>query len=308
MRKLISFVLPVYNESEGIAVFYRELSRVTAKLKDKYNFEYWFINDGSRDNSLEELLKLHKKDKQVKVINFARNFGHQMAVTAGLDHVQGDAVIIMDTDLQDPPRVCLELIKEWENGIQVAYAQRRSRKDTFLKKLTANYYYKLLNRISEVRIPRNVGDFRLMDRKVVNVLRKFPEKNRYLRGLVTFVGFKQKAVVFDRDARFAGKSGYTWGKMIKLAIDGITSFSVFPLHFVFQFGILLTLISLLALAVSAVTKLTGQPVNNLVFIFEAIFLSSGLQITMLGLIAQYTGRIYREAQDRPLYIIDEVYA
>lgn len=307
MAKLISYVLPVYNESEGVEQFYAELKKSLAKLKS-YKFELIFINDGSRDDSLTKLLSIHEQDSRVKVINFSRNFGHQKAITAGLDYAVGDAVVIMDTDLQDPPSVSLELIQKWEEGFEVVYAKRAKRKDTFFKRVTANWYYRLLSKLSEIEIPRNTGDFRLLDRKAVNYLNKFREQNRYMRGLVSFLGFKQTAVEFDRDARFAGKTGYSWGKMIRLALDGIAGFSTAPLRMIAWMGFAVAFFSVLGILYALLVRLLSPEtvVSGWTFLIIAIFFIGGVQMIMLGILGIYIGRIYTEVQGRPLYIVDSV--
>lgn len=308
MAKLISYVLPVYNESEGIEQFYAELKKSLAKLKI-YKFELIFINDGSRDDSLIKLLSIHEQDSRVKVINFSRNFGHQKAITAGLDYAVGDAVVIMDTDLQDPPSVSLELIQKWEEGFEVVYAKRAKRKDTFFKKLTAGAYYRLLGMFAEINIPRDTGDFRLMDRKVVDSINQFREQNRFMRGLVSFVGFKQSAVEFDREGRFAGKTHYPLQKMLKLAFDGITSFSTKPLQLITQIGLFVSLLSLLGIIYALVLKIFFPEitVSGWTLLMISVLFIGGVQMLMLGILGVYIGRIYTQVQERPLYIVSEIY-
>lgn len=207
--KLISYVFPIYNESGNIDLLYKTIKEVTSSLEGSYLFEYIFINDGSRDDSLEKLVALQQKWWKHRCHRLSRNYGHQIAVTAGLDYAKGDAVIIMDSDMQDPPAVSLELIKAWEAGSDVVYAQRRSRKDTLFKKITANLFYRSLEKLADIKIPRNTGDFRLIDRKVVDEVNKYRESLfRFLRGLVSYVGYKQTTVLFDRDERHAGTTGW----------------------------------------------------------------------------------------------------
>lgn len=306
-KKLISYVFPIYNESGNIGLLYRTMNTLL-KTDDSYNYELIFVNDGSVDNSLEMLNSLQVKDARITVINFARNFGHQIAVTAGLDHAKGDAVIIMDSDMQDPPSVSFELIKQWENGYDVAYAQRRTRKDTFFKKITASGFYWLLAKLADIQIPRNTGDFRLIDRKVVDALSQFREHNRFLRGMVSYVGFQQVAVAFDRDERYAGVSGYPLNKMIKFAADGILSFSAFPLQIISRLGFIISGLSFLgviyAIGVKIIDPATVVP--GWTFIVIAILLVGGMQLVMLGVLGSYIGRIYTESQNRPLYIIESI--
>ena len=237
-RRLVAYVLPVHNEAAGIRAFHEALVTATEKRPD-LDFEFVYVDDGSRDESLELLLGLREADQRVTVIALARNFGHQIAVTAGLDAAAGrDAVVIMDTDLQDPPEVSLQLIETWESGADVAYAQRRTRRDSPFKKGTAFAFYWLLTKLASIDIPRNVGDFRLMDRRVVAEVIRYREHDRFLRGIVAHVGFRQEAVPFDRDPRYAGSSSYPLRTMLKLAADGILGFSTFPLRLISRLGLL----------------------------------------------------------------------
>lgn len=308
MKKLISYVLPVHNESGNIELLHRRLSDAIASKADAYNFEIIYINDGSSDDSLAKLYEVQAKDKRVVIINLARNFGHQLAVTAGLDHAKGDAVIIMDTDLQDPPLVSLELIDKWESGYDVVYAQRRSRQDSAFKTVTARAYYWLLQRLAEIHIPRDTGDFRLIDRKVVDALNQFREHNRFLRGLVSYVGFKQSAVLFDRAERNAGSTSYPLKKMLKFAGDGLLSFSVFPLKLISRIGYTVSALSFLGIIYALLVKIfdPSTVVPGWTFIVIAILLVGGMQLIMLGVLGSYIGRIYTEVQNRPLYIIESV--
>ncbi len=306
--KLISYVLPVYNEEAAIDKFYLELTSQVSKLQKSYRYEFIFVNDGSKDSSLEKLLSIHQQDPRVKVINFSRNFGHQRAVTAGIDFAKGDAVILMDTDLQDPPSVSLELISKWEEGYEVVYAQRRKRQDTFMKKFTATLFYRILDWFSEVKIPRETGDFRLMDRKVVDVFCKFREQNRYVRGLVSYIGFRQLALPFDRDARFAGKTGYSFGKMLRLALDAITSFSSKPISFVWQLGCLVTTMGAMGLGYLLVRQFVSHvEISSDWWLAVLVTFLGGMQMIAVGIAGAYIGRIYKEVQDRPLYIVSEIY-
>jgi len=301
---LISYVLPIYNEEGNIQLFFSALNKATAKLPE-YNFEFIFINDGSRDKSLEILTTLAKKDKRVSVINFSRNFGHQAAITAGLDYANGDAVVIMDTDMQDPPSVSIRLIKKWRTGYDVVYAQRKSRQDTFFKKLSADIYYRFLSRTASIDIPRNTGDFRLMDKRVVSEIRKFREQNRYMRGLVSFLGFKQIGVQFNRHARNAGETGYPLKKMFKFAVDGVLSFSTTPIKIINNLGLIVALLSFLALIIVGLVKIfdPSRLVPGWAFIVMSIFFMGGVQLIMMGVLGSYIGRTYSEVQGRPIYIV-----
>ncbi|MDB5166498.1 MAG: putative glycosyltransferase [Candidatus Saccharibacteria bacterium] len=308
MIKTVSYIFPIYNESENIDLLYKTMNDLLRQHAAEYLYELIFVNDGSTDDSLQKLLSLEKQDDRITVINFARNFGHQLAVTAGLDFAKGDAVIIMDSDMQDPPRVSFELLDKWKEGYDVVYAQRRTRKDTFFKRVTADIFYRVLQKLSDIDIPRNTGDFRLVDRKVVTALSAFREHNRFLRGLVSYVGFKQIAVEFDRDERNAGASGYPLHKMIKFALDGILSFSWTPLKLISRMGFGLAALSFVGICYAVGVKLMNPAVAvpGWTFTVIAILLIGGLQLNMLGVLASYVGRIYTEAQNRPLYIIESI--
>lgn len=306
-RRLISYVFPIFNEDENIPHLYAAMSEIVLSLN--YDIEFVFVNDGSKDRSLELLRGLQQQDPRVVVIDFARNYGHQVAVTAGLDAARGDAVIIMDSDLQDPPAVSLELVAQWEAGFNVVYAQRRTRKDTAFKKLTAWAFYMTLKRIASIDIPPNTGDFRLLDRAVVDEIRKFREHDRFIRGMVSFVGFNQIAVPFDRDERLAGKTGYPLSKMIKLAADGIFGFSTFPLTLISRVGMFTALLSILGVlyALSMRIFVPNAVVEGWTFIVISVLFVGGLQLIMLGILGGYVGRIYTEVQNRPLYAVKAVH-
>ena len=303
----ISFVVPFYDEGVNVEHFHDAITRTTAALP--HALEFCYVNDGSSDDTLERLRGLQRTDPRVVVLNLSRNVGHQKAITAGMDFATGDAVVIMDADLQDPPAVALELIARWEEGYDVAYAQRRSRKDTWFKKATADLYYRTLDRIADVRIPRNTGDFRLMDRKVVDEVKKFREHDRYVRGIVASVGFRQVAVPFDRDERLHGETHYPLGKMIRLAADGILGFSTFPLRLISRLGLATSAIALLWMLQTVAHKLLfpGDLVQGWALIMIAILFVGGVQMMILGVLGSYIGRIYREVQDRPLYSLEGIY-
>lgn len=307
MKRLVTYIFPVYNNAPSLNALYTEMRTVTGSIAKKYEYEFIFVNDGSQDNSLEVLTKLAKKDKHVIVLNLSRNFGHQAAVSAGMDRSKGDAVIIMDADLQDPPAVCPLLIKKWEEGYQVVYAQQRSRQDSAFKRFTANLYYRVISSLSPITIPRNVADFRLADRRVVNIVCQMKEYHRYLRGMFSFAGFRQAAVPFDRQARHAGKSQYTLKKQIKLAKDGIFGFSDAPLRLVTRLGFFVSLFSVLGILYAVILKLffTYITVPGWTMIVVSIFFMGGVQLVMLGVIGEYIGRIYNEVRNRPNYIIAE---
>lgn len=302
-RDRIAYVLPVYNEGENITVFHRALLDATETRPD-IDFEFVYVDDGSRDNSLEMLLELRRADSRVTVLSFSRNYGHQIAVTAGLDAcTDADAVIIMDTDLQDPPSVSIEMIGMWENGVDVVYAQRRSRQDSLFKRATAYLFYWVLDRLASIEIPRNVGDFRLMDRKVALEVARYREHGRFLRGIVAHVGFRQEALLFDRDHRHAGKTGYPLRKMIAFAANGILGFSTAPLRWISRLGFFISALSILLAVYVLYVRLfmPQQAVPGWAFLGVGMFLLSGLQLIMMGVIGSYLGRVYIETQDRPLY-------
>lgn len=308
MKKLVTYVFPIYNEAGNIELLCKTMDKLL-KTNPKYTYKLIFVNDGSEDNSLEKLLKLQRKYNYITVINFARNFGHQIAVTAGLDYAKGDAVIIMDSDMQDPPYVSFELIKKWEAGYDVVYAQRRTRKDSHFKKITAQLFYWILQRLADIDIPQNTGDFRLMDKKVVNELCKFREHNRFLRGMVSYIGFKQVAVQFDREERHSGKTGYPLRKMLKFAADGIFSFSTVPLKFISNFGFGIALLAFLGIVYAIIMKIffPGVTIQGWTFIVISILFIGGVQLILLGVLGSYIGRIYTETQNRPLYMVSSVH-
>ena len=300
----ISFALPVYNEEEGIEAFHAELQRVTSARRD-LDYEFVYVNDGSKDSSLARLQRLQQDDARIRIVDFSRNFGHQMAITAAIEHARGDAVVVMDTDLQDPPSVALELISVWERGADVVYAQRRTRTDRPSKRLTAFLYYRSLRYFAGVEIPPDTGDFRLMSRRVVEVFLRHRERNRFVRGLVASLGFRQEAVLFDRGARYAGMTNYPFSKMVKLAADGITSFSTIPLKFITRLGFVSVLIALLGIAYAVVLRLFFPNVvlPGFSLTLVAILFMGGVQMLSLGVIGSYVGRIYSEVQERPLYVV-----
>lgn len=302
---MVAYVLPVHNEADGLPAFHDALIAATDARPD-LDFEFVYVDDGSRDASLDLVLELRRSDPRVTVVSLARNFGHQIAVTAGLDAAaERDAVVVMDTDLQDPPEVSLRLIETWESGVDVAYAQRRTRRDSRFKRGTAYVFYWLLTRLASVDIPRNVGDFRLMDHRVVAEVNRYREHDRFLRGIVAHVGFRQEAVPFDRDPRYAGSSSYPLRTMLKLAADGILGFSTFPLRLISRVGMLISLLSLLGALFVVYVRLfmPDKAVPGWAFITVGMFLLGGIQLLMMGVIGSYLGRVYVETQDRPLYSV-----
>lgn len=303
----ISFALPVYNEESGIEAFHAEL-RGAMDARPDLDAEFLYVNDGSHDSSLERLRSLQTEDPRIRIVDLSRNFGHQMAITAGIEHASGDAVIVMDTDLQDPPAVALQLISAWEAGADVVYAQRRKREDRLFKRVTASLYYRSFKYLADVEIPRDTGDFRLMSRQVVAEFLRHRERNRFIRGLVPGLGFRQESVQFDRAGRYAGETKYPLSKMVKLAADGITSLSTIPLKFITRLGVISVVVALLGIVYAIGLRLLfpdiALPGFSLTLV--AILFMGGVQMLSLGVIGSYVGRIYAEVQDRPLYIVREV--
>ena len=303
--KKISVVIPMYYEEEVAEECYKRMTGVLKGIEN-YEYEIIFVNDGSKDKTLPILEEIASKDKNVKVISFARNFGHQCAVTAGLQYVTGDAIVIIDADLQDPPELIPEMLKLWEQGNEVIYGKRKTRDgESKFKLLTAKMFYNTLNALSDVDIPKDTGDFRLVDRKVVDVINSLPEHNKFLRGLFSWVGFEQKAFEYERKERFAGKTKYPLKKMLKLASDGIIGFSTKPLKFVGGLGIFAIIVSVLILIYSILSFAFKW--NNLTAGWTSIMVAttffSGTILISLWMIGEYIARIYDESKARPQYII-----
>ncbi|MCY8495990.1 glycosyltransferase family 2 protein [Bacillus atrophaeus] len=302
-----SIVVPVYNEELVIQETYQRLKEVMDRTKE--NYELLFVNDGSRDRSVEILREHSLIDPRVKVIDFSRNFGHQIAITAGMDYAQGNAIVVIDADLQDPLELILDMIEKWKEGYNVVYAVRTKRKgETFFKKQTAAMFYRLLRSMTDIDIPIDTGDFRLLDRKVCDEMKKLKEKNPFVRGLVSWVGFKQTAVEYERDERLAGETKYPLKKMLKLSMDGITTFSHKPLKLASFAGILMSGAGFLYMLIVLYKKLfTDSTITGWSSLIVIELLFSGIILLMLGMIGEYIGRIYDEAKDRPLYIVQKSY-
>ncbi|TBX77931.1 glycosyltransferase [Bacillus mycoides] len=305
MEKLISVVVPMYFEEEVAQECYNRLKSVM--LQNNINYEFVFVNDGSTDRTMDILSEIAANDYRTKIVNFARNFGHQIAVTAGIAAAKGDAIVIIDADLQDPPEVIPELIAKWEEGYEVVYAKRKQRKgETWFKLLTAKYFYKALNYMSDIDIPKDTGDFRIIDRKVADVFNQMTERNRFIRGMMSWVGFRQTYVEYERDERFAGETKYPLKKMIKFASDGIIAFSTKPLRIVMSLGLLSVLISIIVLLYTITVKIVGDDTQTgWASIMVAITFFSGIQLLGLGIVGQYIARIYDESKNRPIYIVKE---
>ena len=301
----ISIVVPLYNEEKNIRLMYDRL--VSSILKITSNFEIIYVNDGSNDNSFLELLKLSNEDERVKYINFSRNFGHQIAVTAGLDYSKGAAVVIIDGDLQDPPEVIPEMYALYKEGFEVVYGQRLIRKgESFLKKITAKYFYRILKKITNINIPVDTGDFRLIDRKIVNDLKNMPEQNKFLRGQIAWLGYRQTSVFFERDERKFGETGYPFSKMLKFALDGITGFSDVPLQFVTKTGIFISFISFLVILYAIFSHfILERTITGWTSLIISSMFIGGVQLISVGIIGEYISRINKNVQNRPLYIVSE---
>ena len=302
MKPVYSIVVPVFNEADNLSELHRRLAVVMNSLDETW--EVIFVNDGSTDESSNFLNALRKKDNHVRVLDFVRNFGHQIAATAGMDAAEGEAVVIIDADLQDPPEVIPELIARWKQGYEVVYAVRSEREgETWLKEFTAKLFYRLIYRITDVKIPLDTGDFRLLDQKVVAVLRNMRERHRFLRGMAAWVGFRQIGVSYRRHARFAGKTKYPLGKMIRLALNAVTSFSFFPLQMAAYLGFICAGIAAIAIPVVIVMRLTGSGAffGQATTLISVLFLG-GVQLICVGILGEYIGRIYDEVKGRPLYI------
>ena len=303
MKIMYSIVVPVYNEIDNLPELYRRVKEVMDTNGEPW--EFILVDDGSTDGSTEKIRELAAKDKVIRPVIFARNFGHEVAITAGWDYARGDAVVIIDADLQDPPEVILELAKKWKDGYEVVYAVRGEREgESWFKLWTASLFYRLIYRITDVKIPVDTGDFRLMDRKVVNVLKQMQERHRFPRGMSAWVGFKQIGVTYKRAARVAGVTKYPFRKMLKLALNAITGFSYFPLQVATFFGFVSAGISILAIPVVVVMRIAGSGAffGQATTLIAVLFLG-GVQLISLGILGEYVGRLYDEAKGRPLYIV-----
>lgn len=303
---LVSVIVPCYNEEAVIEV---TLSRLLNLQKDsKSQLEFVFVNDGSGDKTLDLLLKANSQNPFVRVINLSRNFGHQLAVTSGLSAARGDACVVIDADLQDPPELILEMIKLWESGADVVFGVRKSRAgETFFKKVTAHFYYRIIARLSDFEIPKDSGDFRLMSRRVVNIFLAMPERDRYIRGMISWIGFNQVPLYYDRHERYAGETKYPLKKMLKFAADGIFSFSTKPLKVATVFGLVCAMVSFSALIYSLYIRIfTHSWVPGWTTIFAAVTLIGGIQLISIGILGEYIGRIYLQGKGRPHFLSEEL--
>lgn len=303
MKPVFSIVAPVHNEEKVLHELHRRVCEVMQQTDQPW--ELVLVDDGSRDKSAEIIAELNQKDPHVKGISLSRNFRFQIAVTAGLEHTSGDAVILIDADLQDPPEVILEMIAKWREGYEVVYGVRADRQgETWFKKFTAKAFYRIINKITSVPIPVDTGDFRLMDRKVVNSILQMPERNRFLRGMVSWVGYKQIGVHYKRQARYAGETKFTVSKMTRFAVDAITSFSYFPLQLATYLGFIIAALSGLAILLVIFLRLfaSSQAFFGQATTLVVVLFLGGIQLISLGIIGEYLGRIYDEVKKRPLYL------
>lgn len=307
-KPVYSIVAPVHNEEDVLHELYRRVYEVMAQTGEPW--ELVLVDDGSRDRSAEMIAELHDADPRVRGIILSRNFTFQIAVTAGLEHASGDAVVLIDADLQDPPEVILEMIQRWKEGYEVVYGVRASREgETWFKKITAKAFYRIINRITGIKIPVDTGDFRLMDRLVVESVLRMTEHNRFLRGMVTWVGYKQTGVYYERQARFAGETKFTMRRMTRFATDAITGFSYFPLQLATYFGFVTAVISVLAIFIVILLRLftPGEALLGQATTLVMVLFLGSVQLISLGIIGEYLGRIYDEVRGRPLYLVNKKY-
>ena len=303
--KKISIIVPTYNEEETLNLLYERLNPIIDK--NNYEFEVLFVNDGSKDNTLDIIRKLREKDSRISYIDFSRNFGKEIAMMAGMDYAKGDAIIFMDADLQDPPELIPELVKYWEQGYDDVYARRKSRQgETFFKKITSKAYYKILQKLTKVEIQQDTGDFRLLDKRCVNALKKMRESQRNSKSMFSWIGYKKKEVLFDREPRVAGKTKWNYMKLVDLAIDGITSFTTSPLRLATYVAIP-TFLALFIYFIYVIAKsiIISEPIQAFQAIILLILFFSGIQILLFGIMGEYLGRIFNESKNRPLYLVNE---
>ena len=304
--KKISVIIPAYNEEESLPLLYDRMEKLMNDMQN-YEFEILFVNDGSKDKTLEIIKDMRQKDNRICYVDFSRNFGKEIAMIAGLDYATGDCVVFMDADLQDPPELIPELVKYWEEGYDDVYAKRRSRKgETWLKKFTSKVYYRVLQHVTKVEIQEDTGDFRLLDRRCVNALKKLRESQRNTKSMFSWIGYKKKEVLYDRDPRVAGKTKWNYIKLIDLAIDGITSFTTSPLRLATYISIP-TFIVLFVYFIYVIAK--SIVIQEAIQAYQAIILLilffSGIQILLFGIVGEYLGRIFNETKNRPLYLVNE---
>ena len=303
--KTLSVIIPVYNEKEVLLEFHKRLSSVIGKLM--LEAEILYVNDGSTDTTLDIIHELAKTDERITCIDLSRNFGKEIALTAGFDHAIGDAVVAIDADLQDPPELIPQLLENLKDGYDVIYAQRNSRKgESFLKKTTASYFYRLMQQFGRTSIPQNTGDFRILNRRAVNALKQLREHHRFMKGLFTWIGYRQKAIQYDRDPRYAGKTKWNYWKLWNFAIEGITSYTAAPLKLATYFGFVVAALAFVYVAVIIIkTILFHEVVKGYPSLMVVILFLGGIQLIFIGFIGEYLGRTYNESKHRPLYFLNE---
>ena len=304
-KKLISILVPAFNEHESLPILYDRLVSLM-ESHENYDFEILFVNDGSKDDTLDIIKFLRKKDSRINYLNLSRNYGKEIAMIAGFDYIQGDALVIMDADLQDPPELIPEMIKYWEEGFDDVYAKRRSRKgESLLKKITSWGFYRTLQSMTKIEIQKDTGDFRLLDRRCVEAIKQMRESQRYTKGLFSWIGYNKKEILYDRDPRIAGKTKWNYRKLINLSLDGITSFTTSPLHWASIIGILVSFVGFMyMLSIILKTLIYGIDVSGYASMMVVILFLGGIQLIFLGLIGEYLGRAFYEVKRRPLYFID----
>ncbi|OYW85696.1 glycosyltransferase [Candidatus Saccharibacteria bacterium 32-49-10] len=306
MKKLISVLIPAYNEEEVLDMLMERLGKLAAD-QPGYNWEFMFVNDGSRDRTLDIIKQYGEQDARVSYINLSRNFGKETAMIAGFDHVRGDAVVNIDADLQDPPELIPQMIKYWEDGYDDVFARRRSRAgESFVKKLTSQMYYKVLQRSTRIPIQIDTGDFRLLDRRCIDALKQFRESERYTKGMFSWIGYKKKEILYDRDPRAAGTTKWNYSKLANLAIDGITSFTTAPLRISTYVGFIVSVVAFVYILYLLIRPLFGVPTGGgYSSIMAVVLFLGGVQLLSLGVIGEYIGRIFNETKNRPLYFVEE---
>ena len=304
--KTISILIPCYNEQESLPALYKRLKVLTESIKD-YKFEILFVNDGSRDNTLKIIKELRQQDDSINYVDLSRNFGKEIAMIAGIDHINSDAMIVMDADLQDPPELIKEMLYWWEQGYKDVYAKRKSRAgETWFKKWSSHTYYKVLQKVTRIPVQPDVGDFRLLDRQCIDALKQMRESQRYTKGLFSWIGFDKKEILFDRDARVAGKTKWNYFSLFNLAVEGITSFTIFPLRLASIIGMLIAALAIIYMLFIIIKKLIyGGDVAGYPSLISVILFIGGVQLVFLGIMGEYLGRIFNETKGRPLYFVKE---
>jgi glycosyltransferase involved in cell wall biosynthesis len=304
MKKIISIVVPAYNEELVLSIFHKRIDSIIKPL-EKYDWEIVFVNDGSRDSTQNIIDEIQRCDQRISSINLSRNFGKEIAMTAGLEHARGDAVIVIDADLQDPPELIVDFIAAWENGFDIAYARRTHRDgETWLKKYTAAQFYKLMGKISNIQIPADTGDYRIMSRRTVNAILQLREHHRFMKGIFSWVGYPSKAIDYRREARAAGETKFNYWKLWNFAIEGITSFTIIPLKIATYLGILVSLLAFCAGIWTVLKTIAwGEPVAGYPTLIVTMLFLGGIQLLFIGILGEYIGRIYNETKNRPLYFV-----